>query len=268
MKLLIKFRFVGTAYNGYQVQPDGIPTVQRALNVATRELFGYDCDVMGCSRTDAGVHAKTFCAAVSKKGATDLPTGVPVDKMARALCTYLPPDIAVTDACWVPDDFHPRYDVVAKEYEYRYLACPLRDPFEAERSWHIPCPLLPDALERMNRAAAYFVGTHDFSSYMAQGSRITEPTRTIRYANVERKGNILTFRVCADGFLYNMVRIMAGTLYEVAVGRREPEDIPALTLSRNRALAGQTAPPHGLYLANVFYCRPDLLPKGWEGELK
>lgn len=264
MKALIKFRFVGTAYNGYQVQPGSIPTVQRALNEATRALFGYDCDVMGCSRTDAGVHARSFCAAVSKKGQTDLPTGVSAANIPRALCTYLPNDIAVTDACFVPDDFHPRYAVAAKEYEYRFYASPIRDPFEDMRSWHIPHPLLPDAIERMNQAAACFVGTHDFASYMAQGSKITVPVRTVKYATVSREGDIISFRVCADGFLYNMVRIMAGTLYEVAVGRREPDSIRTSIDAKNRVCAGLTAPPHGLYLSRVFYQRPDVLPAHWE----
>ena len=264
MKALIKFRFVGTAYNGYQVQPRGIPTVQRALNEAALSLFGYECDVMGCSRTDAGVHARAFCAAVSKKGQTDLPTTVAAANIPRAMCQFLPPDIAVTHACFVPDDFHPRYAVVAKEYEYRYYNAPIRDPFEEHRSWHIPSPLLPDAIERMRAAANYLEGTHDFSAYMAQGSRITDATRTIRYTGVERQGDIISFRVCADGFLYNMVRILAGTLYEVAVGRREPDSIPSLTEARERARAGQTAPPDGLYLSRVYYDRPDLLPKGWD----
>lgn len=264
MKAMIKFRFVGTAYNGYQVQPGSIPTVQRALNEATRALFGYDCDVMGCSRTDAGVHARAFCAAVSKKGQFDLPTTIAAANIPRALCNYLPGDIAVTDACFVPDDFHPRYSVLAKEYVYRYFSSPIRDPFEEYRSWHIPCPLRPDAVERMNRAAQAFVGTHYFASYMAQGSKITDPTRTVKYATVEREGNILSFRVCADGFLYNMVRIMAGTLYEVAVGRREPESIAGTVLAQNRTAAGLTAPPHGLYLSRVFYCRPDVLPPHWD----
>ena len=119
MKAMIKFRFVGTAYNGYQVQPGSIPTVQRALNEATRALFGYDCDVMGCSRTDAGVHARAFCAAVSKKGQYDLPTTIAAANIPRALCNYLPGDIAVTDACFVPDDFHPRHCNTKKTYEYR-----------------------------------------------------------------------------------------------------------------------------------------------------
>ena len=170
MKALIKFRFVGTAYNGYQVQPGSIPTVQRALNLATRALFGYDCDVMGCSRTDAGVHAKVFCAAISKKGQADLPTTVAAANIPRALCAYLPDDIAVTGACFVPDDFHPRYGVSAKEYEYRFYCSPIRDPFEHDRSWHVPCPLAADAVDRMRRAAKCFEGTHDFTSFMAHGS--------------------------------------------------------------------------------------------------
>ncbi len=264
MKGFIKFRFVGTAYNGYQVQPDGIPTVQRALNEATRALFGYDCDVMGCSRTDAGVHARAFCAAVSKKGQTDLPTTIAAANIPRALCQYLPSDIAVTDACFVPDDFHPRYAVSAKEYEYRYFSSPIRDPFEHHRSWHIPCPLRPDAVERMRAAARAFEGYHDFSAFMAQGSKITDARRTVQYTGVEREENIISFRVCADGFLYNMVRIMAGTLYEVAVGRREPDSIAALIDGRERAAAGQTAPPDGLYLARVYYRRPDILPENWD----
>lgn len=264
MKGFIKFRFVGTAYNGYQVQSGNIPTVQRALNEATRALFGYDCDVMGCSRTDAGVHARAFCAAISKRGQTDLPTTVAAANIPRALCRYLPSDIAVTDACFVPDNFHPRYAVDAKEYEYRYYSSPIRDPFEEHRSWHIPCPLLPDAIERMREAARAFEGLHDFTSCMAQGSKITDAHRTVRYTGVERTGNIIAFRVCADGFLYNMVRIMAGTLYEVAVGRREPDSIAAMIAARERSLAGQTAPPDGLYLSRVYYCRPDILPEGWD----
>ena len=264
MKAMIKFRFVGTAYNGYQVQPGTIPTVQRALNEATKALFGYDCDVMGCSRTDAGVHARAFCAAVSKKGQTDLPTNIAAANIPRALCNYLPYDIAVTDACFVPDDFHPRYAVAAKEYEYRFYSSPVRDPFEHLRSWHIPCPLLPDAEARMRYAAEQFVGTHRFASYMAQGSKITDPTRTVKYTAVEKEGSVISFRVCADGFLYNMVRIIAGTLYEVAIGHRAPDSIAASIAAMDRVAAGQTAPPHGLYLSRVFYERPDVLPPHWE----
>ena len=264
MKALIKFRFVGTAYNGYQVQPSGIPTVQRALNEAAYQLFGYECDVMGCSRTDAGVHARAFCAAVSQKGRTDLPTTVDVAHMPRALSTYLPEDIAVTDACWVPEDFHPRYAVQAKEYEYRFYSAPIRDPFEMHRSWHIPCPLSDDAVERMQQAAKYFEGTHDFTSFMAQGSKIKHAVRTVFYTKVEREGKVISFRVCADGFLYNMVRIMAGTLYEVATGRTDAKSISDMIAARERAKAGQTAPPHGLYLSRVFYQKPDILPPDWD----
>ncbi len=255
MKVLLKLRFVGTAYNGYQVQKQ-TPTVQRELNLATRALFGYECDVVGCSRTDAGVHAKMFCAAVNKRGQSDLPTAVNVRDIPRALSHYLPPDIAVTAACAVPDTFHPRYDVAEKEYEYRFLFSPVRDPFEEYRSWHIPGTPAPDALCRMQAAAATWCGKQDFSSYMAQGSKIRDAVRTVTRTSVEREGDIVTFRVCADGFLYHMVRIMAGTLFEVAVGKTAPDKVPGITATHSRAAAGRTAPSHGLYLSCVRYGIP------------
>lgn len=252
MKVLLNLRFVGTAYNGYQVQKQR-PTVQRELNLATRALFGYECDVVGCSRTDAGVHAKMFCVAVNKHGQSDLPITMNVKDIPRALSYYLPPDISVMQACSVPDTFHPRYDVEEKEYEYRFLFSPVRDPFEEYRSWHIPGVPLPDALTRMQAAAAAWCGRQDFSSYMAQGSKIMDAVRTVRHTSVERESDIVTFRVSADGFLYHMVRIMAGTLFEVAVGKTDPQEIPTITAARDRAFAGRTAPPHGLYLSRVRY---------------
>jgi tRNA pseudouridine38-40 synthase len=255
MKILISCSFDGTRYHGYQVQKGGGITVQSELNRAARELFGYECDVVGCSRTDAGVHARMFCAAISKKGEAGLPTAIPVEKVPRAMSAHLPDDICVYAATAVADDFHPRYGVVAKEYEYRFWVRDVRDPFECNRSWHVPLPLRDDALERMQRAAAHFCGKHDFTSFMAQGSKIVDATRTVYRAGVTMEGNVLSFRVCADGFLYNMVRIMAGTLLECATGQdaRDPDSIPALIEARNRALAGRTAPAHGLYLHRVEY---------------
>ena len=252
MKLFIRFAFDGTAYHGYQVQST-LPTVQRALNDAARQLFGFDCDVMGCSRTDAGVHARMFCAAISKKGETDLPVTIPLDKIPRAMCAYLPEDISVYDAVWVKDEFHPRYCVRSKDYEYRFYPHQIRDPFEGKRSWHVPLPLLPDAVDRMNRAAQYFCGTHDFAAFMAQGSQIVETTRTVFAASVRAEDRFISFRVRADGFLYNMVRIMAGTLLDVALGKLMPEDIPGIIRSKDRVKAGRTAPPVGLYLDSVEY---------------
>ncbi|MBQ7337330.1 MAG: tRNA pseudouridine(38-40) synthase TruA [Clostridia bacterium] len=255
MKMLICCSFDGSNYHGYQVQRGGGVTVQSELNRAARELFGYECDIVGCSRTDAGVHARMFCAAISKRGRSDLPTALPPTKLPRALSAHLPEDICVYNAVEVEDEFHPRYAVIAKEYEYRYFVREVRDPFESNRSWHMPLPLHPDAVVKMNRAAAHFCGKHDFTSFMAQGSKIVDATRTVYQAGVTQEGNVMTFRVCADGFLYHMVRIMAGTLIECVTGQapRDPDSIPAVIAAHDRASAGRTAPAHGLYLNRVEY---------------
>ena len=253
-KALIVFSFVGTAYCGYQVQPNGI-TVQETLNKAAEELFGFACDVVGCSRTDSGVHARGFCATLSKKGESCLPTAIPVERLPRALNAHLPEDIAVSKAFWVPEDFHARYDVVSKEYEYLIYNGRERDPFWRERAWHIPTPIDDTALEAMQRAAACFVGRQDFSAFCAASADTKEKNnvRHVMSASVQREGDLICFRVRADGFLYNMVRIMVGTLAAVAAGAVAPEQIPEMIASRDRTRAGRTAPACGLYLDRVFY---------------
>lgn len=257
MKILIYCSFDGSRYHGYQVQRGTAVTIQSELNRAGQELFGFPCDIVGCSRTDAGVHATMFCATITKQGENDLPCAIPTDKIPRALCAHLPPDISVYRACCVPDDFHPRYDVLRKEYLYRFFVRDTRDPFEQYRSWHVPIPLCDHAVARMKRAADHLVGTHDFTSFMAQGSKITDAVRTVYHATVEQdeREHVITFRVCANGFLYHMVRIMAGTLLECAVGQtpRDPDAIPSILAKKDRAAAGRTAPAHGLYLHRVDY---------------
>ena len=253
-KVLLKIAYVGTAYCGYQVQPNGV-TVQEKLNKAAEALFGYPCDIVGCSRTDSGVHARGFCAAVSKKGEGSLPTSVPPERVARAMNAHLPSDIAVLSSREVPEDFHPRYDVKSKEYEYLIYNGRERDPFLRGRAWHIPTPIEDTALAAMQAAAAHFVGTHDFSAFRAVGAD-TDPgdaVRTVFSARVERQGEMISFRVRADGFLYHMVRILAGTLVAVANGRLGAEEIPAVIESRDRRRAGNTAPACGLYLDTVYY---------------
>ncbi len=253
-KILLKLAYVGTAYCGYQVQPNGV-TVQEMLNRAAKALFGFDCDVVGCSRTDSGVHARGFCATVSQKGTDLLPTGIPPERVARAMNAHLPEDISVLESRAVAADFHPRYDVVSKEYEYLIYNGRERDPFLRDRAWHVPTPIDGAALAAMQQAAACFVGRQDFSALRAVGAD-TEPgdaVRTVMSAGVTRVGDMISFRVRADGFLYHMVRIMAGTLMAVAKGRMRPEDIPALIASGDRRRAGSTAPACGLYLDRVFY---------------
>lgn len=253
-KILLKIAYDGTAYCGYQVQPNGV-TVQQKLNEAAVALFGFPCDVVGCSRTDSGVHARCFCATLSKKGENTLPTAIGAEHIPRAMNAYLPPDIAVQSAVWVAADFHARYGVVSKEYEYLIYNGRERDPFYLDRAWHIPTPIDDAALDAMQRAAAFFVGKQDFSAFRAASADTAkkDAVRHVTSASVTRKGDLISFRVRADGFLYNMVRIMAGTLAAVAAGRLSPDDIPAILASKDRRLAGRTAPAEGLYLDAVYY---------------
>ena len=252
MKLLLKISYVGTAYCGYQVQPNGV-SIQQRLNQAAEAVFGHPCDIVGCSRTDSGVHANEFCATVAKKGTDSLQTQIPSERIPLALTAYLPQDICVFDARWVSDDFHARYDVKEKEYLYRFYNRAVRNPFEEDRSAHIPKPISEEGLLRMDLAAKTLCGTHDFAAFMAQGSSVKSTVRTITRAAVVRDGDLILFRVAADGFLYNMVRILAGTLLSVGQGKLRVEDFVRITESRDRALAGTTMPACGLYLNRVIY---------------
>lgn len=252
MKILLKISYVGTDYCGYQVQPNGI-SIQQRLNEAARELFGFDCDIVGCSRTDSGVHANMFCATVAKKGTNTLETSVSVERIPLAFSAHLPKDICVFDAEWVSEDFHARYGVKEKEYLYRFYNRSVRDPFEEGRSCHVPKYLDDKALASMQRAAALLMGTHDFASYMAQGSKVESTVRTIYRSEVFREGDVICYRVSADGFLYNMVRILAGTLLAVGQGKIASDEIEKITAARDRSLAGSTMPACGLYLNRVIY---------------
>ncbi|MBQ3000072.1 MAG: tRNA pseudouridine(38-40) synthase TruA [Clostridia bacterium] len=252
MKILLHISFLGTKYCGYQIQPNGL-TIQQRLNEATKSLFGYDCDVVGCSRTDSGVHANEFCVAVSQKGTNQITTTIPIDRISQAIAPYLPDDISVMRAEFVEDSFHPRYDVKYKEYVYRIWNSPQRNPFLQDRTWHYPKPISDEALKKMNEAASHWIGTHDFSSYMAADSKITDAVRTIYEAEIVRQGDVIEFRVSANGFLYHMVRILMGTLISVAEGRISPDKINDVTEAKERAYAGITAPACGLFLNRVVY---------------
>ena len=252
MKILLHLSYLGTNYCGYQVQPNGV-TIQQKLNEAAKQLFGYDCDIVGCRRTDSGVHANEFCATVTKKKENALYTNIPTDKIPQAMTHWLPEDICVFAAEEVDDDFHPRYDVKYKEYVYKIWNSPVRDPFTQGRAWHCPKRIDDEGLERMKRAAACYVGKKDFCSFMAADSKVEDTVREVFDSEIEREGELITFRVRADGFLYNMVRIFVGTLVDVAYGKIEPEDIHKIIEQKDRRAAGSTAPPHGLYLNKVSY---------------
>ncbi len=240
---VLKIAYKGTAYCGWQVQPEK-PTVQSALQAACEAAFGKKVDVTGCSRTDSGVHARGFVALVSG----DLPD-IPTSSVPLAINTKLPEDIAVIEAGIAPEGFHPRYSAKGKEYVYTVRNSRLRDPFCADTSWQFPKSIDASLADKLCKE---FVGRHDFTAFMAAGSKITDAVREIKYFNAVREGDNVVFTVAADGFLYNMVRIMVGTVVEAASGGNimPIKDIIAL---RDRANAGITAPAKGLTLNRVFY---------------
>ncbi len=247
MKYFAKIKYLGTDFHGFQVQP-GLRTVQGELSLALAQAIGSECKITGCSRTDAGVHANSFVITVENDNAT-----IPADRLPLAVARFLPPDLSLYYAEEVNADFHPRYSVKSKEYLYRIRNTRVSDPFDFGRVWLLNPKVTDEALEKMKLAASYIVGKKDFASFMAEGSDITDTVRELFYLGVERRGDYIEVRVCADGFLYNMVRIIVGTLVEVAFGRILPEEIEKIIESKNRANAGPTAPACGLYLNEVNY---------------
>lgn len=246
MKILLKAAYDGKSYCGWQVQKNG-KSVQGEICRAAREVYGTEVKITGCSRTDSGVHALEYCFTL------EAPEGAPVipaERLPSALNVKLNGDITVFSAEAVPQDFHARYSVKQKTYEYRIDNGFYRDPFKVGYAWHLKKPLDEKI---MNEAAKEFMGRYDFSAFMASGSDVTDTVRTVTHAEVTRDGSEVIFRVSADGFLYNMVRIMVGTLTEVSYGRLSPSDIKPIILSKDRKRAGVTAPPDGLYLKSVEY---------------
>jgi tRNA pseudouridine38-40 synthase len=247
MKYFAKIKYLGTAFHGFQVQPEK-RTVQGELCQGLREALGVPCKVTGCSRTDAGVHANEFCLTVDAEGAT-----VPPEKLPLAVARFLPNDLSLFYAKECDADFHPRYDVKEKEYLYRIINTPIYDPFDFGRAWFVPRKITDDGLERMNEAAKNIIGKRDFSAFMSEGSDTEDTVRNVTSLTVERRGDLVEIKICADGFLYNMVRIIVGTLLEVAFGRFSPDYVAEVVASENRQKAGPTAPPDGLYLNRVIY---------------
>ena len=247
MKYFAKVKYLGTHFHGFQVQPN-LRTVQGELNTALNQAFGLPCKVTGCSRTDAGVHANEFCLTVECDRGT-----IPHDKLPIAVSRFLPPDLSLYYAEECTDEFHPRYDVVEKEYLYRIMNSRIYNPFEYGRVWFVGRPITDEGIERMRRAAAHIVGRHDFYTFMSEGSDVEDTVRNVTSLTVERVGDFIEVRISADGFLYNMVRIIVGTLCEVAFGRFSPDDLPDIIESKDRSRAGMTAPADGLYLNSVKY---------------
>ena len=257
MKYILKLRFLGTGFSGYQVQPNK-RTVQSSLQDAIEKLFGERYEIKGCSRTDSGVHANIFYATF------DLPYGVSSitpDKMPLAFNSVLPDDISVLDASVVDEDFHVRHNVLYKEYVYLICNSPIRDPFAVGRVYHAPKQIDDSGIEEMNKAAEIICGKHDFSCFMSSGSSVVDTVRTVKYLEVIKNGDNITIRIAADGFLYNMVRIIAGTLLDVGRGKISANDIKNIIESHSRNKAGPTLPACGLYLNYVKFDR-DIFNEG------
>lgn len=240
--LLVRISFVGTRYSGFQVQ-NNAPTVCGELNRALLAVLKHPAQIKGVSRTDAGVHAKDFAFSVK----TDNP--IPEEGLVHALTALLPKDIGVKSCIEVPETFHARYSCTGKEYAYRFLPDFHRDPFTEPFVYR--CGMLN--AEAMDAAAARFVGRHDFSAFRAAGSDTVGSVRTVFSSCVRRESGLVAFRVAGDGFLYNMVRIMAGTLLEIGMGRRQADSIDTALKKGERTLAGPTAPAKGLCLEQCFY---------------
>lgn len=241
VKLVVAYD--GTNYHGWQVQDNGI-TIEEVLNRTISELVQEDIKVIGASRTDAGVHA---CGNVA---VFDTESRIPGDKFSFALNQRLPDDIRIQESCEVDADFHPRYADTVKTYEYNILN--RRFELPSKRLYAAFC-YYPMNIERMNQAAAYLVGEHDFKSFCSAGAQVQTTVRTIYAVNVTKEDDMVHIRITGNGFLYNMVRIIAGTLMQVGTGLMEPEQVKEILEARDRSKAGPTAVAKGLTLVEIRY---------------
>lgn len=234
----------GSQFSGYQIQPHK-RTVQGELENALSKLHkGEYVKVSASGRTDTGVHAKGQMIHF------DSALAIPVSKWEKALNSLLPDDIAVLRTEKAADGFHARFDALGKEYRYYVHLSAKRDPFRRNYAYQFPYPLDYVA---MKEALKFFIGTHDFTSFCSAKTEIDDKERTIEEIEFYEEEDNLVFRFVGNGFLYNMVRILVGTLLEVGSGDRSPYSIPGLIEKKDRKLAGKTAPAHGLYLWKVFY---------------
>lgn len=235
-RVCLTVAYDGTNYHGWQLQNNAI-TIEGELNKCLSDLLGEDIQVIGASRTDSGVHAMGNIAVF------DTVSHIPAEKFSYALNQRLPEDIRVQRSREVPGDWHPRKCDSRKTYEYRIYHAEFPMPTKRLYAFFTYHDL---DVEKMAEAAAYLVGEHDFKSFCQTGAQVESTVRTLYSAQVEEQGNEIVIRVCGNGFLYNMVRIIAGTLMEVGQGKRDPIEIYSILEACDRAAAGPTAPAHGL----------------------
>ncbi len=242
IKLTIEYD--GTNYHGWQVQKNAL-TVQECVEKALAKLLGTETGVVGCSRTDVGVHAYGQVAHFFTNST------IPGEKFSYAINNLLPDDIVIQKSEEVPGDFHARYS--SKGKKYRYLIC--NSAHQSAIMRNRACHVRPELdFEQMRKAAEHFVGEHDFAAFQATGGQVRSTVREIYSMNVSKKeDNLIEIEVTGNGFLYNMVRIIAGTLIYVGMGKLKQKEIPDIIKSLDRTKAGKTAPAQGLYLMEIYY---------------
>jgi len=242
-RIMLVIAYDGTNYSGWQIQPNAV-TVEQKVNEAVSDLFGCEIAVIGASRTDAGVHAMGQVAVF------DVETMMDDWKIAYALNQRLPEDIIVQESAEVDPEFHPRYAECEKTYEYKIYHRNHRNPLKMRDTYFYYKPL---DVDKMRRAAGDLVGQHDFKSFCAVKAQVKSTVRTIYSCSVLEDGDVITIRICGNGFLYNMVRIIAGTLIQIGSGKIPEDAIPAMLAARDREVSGPTAPPEGLTLMEIEY---------------
>jgi len=243
MNVKIVLEYDGTAYCGWQRQKNAL-SIQEVLERAISAITGEQTHVIGAGRTDRGVHALGQVANFKTN------TRIPIEKLPYAINSRLPEDIVVKHAEQVPEDFHARFWAKSKVYTYTIYNSKFPSPLYRRYSYFYPVPLDLDA---MQRAARFLVGVHDFKAFMASGSAVKSTVRHVKRLEVVRDGEIVRIEIEADGFLYNMVRIIAGTLLEVGIGKREADEMVSIIESGDRFCAGKTLAPQGLCLVKVNY---------------
>ena len=243
MRVLLRVEYKGTDYCGWQRQKNGL-SVQEVLARAVLETTGEASVMHGSGRTDAGVHA------IAQAVHFDTHTSIPLDKLPIAINAHLPANIRVLSAREVAPDFNARFDAKQKTYLYKLYSAPVSSPLREGLFAFVH--KRPD-VDKMRKAAEYILGEHDFKVFQAAGGHVKTTVRTITALEIKENGEEITFEVTGNGFLYNMVRIMVGTLYYVGIGKIDAEEIPDIILSGKRDRAGKTMPPEGLYLKEVKY---------------
>lgn len=241
VRLLISYD--GTNYCGWQIQINGI-TVEEVVNKALTDLLGEEIAVIGASRTDSGVHAMGNVAVF------DTETKIPAEKISFALNQRLPNDIRIQKSDEVPLDWHPRYRDSVKTYEYKILNRRFPDPLQRFYTHFVYMPLDE---EKMKRAAEYIVGEHDFASFCSSGSQVDNTVREVYRLDVSKTNDVISIKISGNGFLYNMVRIIVGTLIKVGLGVYPPEHVEEIIDAKDRYAAGPKAPACGLTLVKIDY---------------